>query len=241
MSAVLLLGATGATGRLAVQQLLTKGFDVHAVVRSRQRLPSDVLDNPKLTIIEASVLDLSDQQMADLVLDKEAVIQCLGHNITLMGMYGRPRDLCTQASRRICSAIEKTKPEAPVKYILMNTCGVGNADGSDEHVRSMAQNVLLWLLTVLLPPMKDNVEASHYFSLDVGQNNQYLEWCTVRPDTLIDDDVSEYELHPGLIQGLFDTSKTSRANVALFMCELLDSDTWQKWKFKLPYIINKHQ
>jgi hypothetical protein len=68
-----------------------------------------------------------------------------------------------------------------------------------------------------------------------------MEWCTVRPDSLIDKEVTEYDLYPGLIQGLFEPSKTSRANVAHFMCELLDADTWQKWKFKLPYIINKNQ
>ncbi len=241
MSPVLVLGATGATGRLVAQQLLERGRDVHAVVRSRHRLPAGVKDHPKLTVTEAAVLDLSDEQMVEHVEDKEAVIQCLGHNITLKGMYGHPRDLCTRTARRLCGAIEKAKPERPLKFILMNTCAVGNADGSDEHVRSVGQNIVLWLLKVLLPPMKDNVTASHYFSLEVGEKNPNVEWCTVRPDSLIDEEVTEYDLYPGLIQGLFDPSKTSRANVAHFMCELLDADTWQEWKFKLPYIINKNQ
>jgi nucleoside-diphosphate-sugar epimerase len=241
MSPVLVLGATGATGRLVVQQLLEKGRQVHAVVRSRDRLPVGVKDHPQLTVTEAAVLELSDEQLVEHVKDTEAVIQCLGHNITLKGMYGRPRDLCTQTARRICGAIEEARPETPIKFILMNTCGVGNVDGSDEHVRSVAQNTVLWLLKVLLPPMKDNIRASHYLSLEVGEKNQYVEWCTVRPDTLIDEDVTKYDLHPGLTQGLFKPAKTSRANVAHFMCELLDAETWQKWKFKLPYIINENQ
>jgi nucleoside-diphosphate-sugar epimerase len=240
-AAVLVLGATGATGRLVVQQLLDRGREVHAVVRSRDRLPPGVVDHPKLTVTEAAVLDLSDEQMVEHVTDVEAVIQCLGHNITPKGMYGRPRDLCTRTAHRICGAIERAKPETPIKFILMNTVAVGNADGSDEHVRSVGQNTVLWLLKVLLPPMKDNLRASHYLSLEVGEKNPYVEWCTVRPDSLIDEDATAYDLHPGLTQSLFRASKTSRANVAQFMCDLLPTDSWQKWKFKLPYIINRNQ
>jgi nucleoside-diphosphate-sugar epimerase len=240
MSFVLVLGSTGATGQLVVEQLLERGLEVHAVARSRDRLPAGVKGHPKLTVTEAAVLDLSDEQLVEHVQGTEAVIQCLGHNITFKGMYGRPRDLCTKTATRVREAIEQAKPETPIKFILMNTCGVGNVDGSDEHVRSVGQNIVLWLLKVLLPPMKDNVRASHYFSLEVGEENPYVEWCTVRPDTLVDEEVTEYELHPGLTRGLFDSAKTSRANVAHFMCELLSADTWRKWKFKLPYITNNN-
>jgi len=241
MASVLVLGATGATGRIVAQQLLDKGREVHVVVRSRDRLPDRVKEHPMLTVTEASVLDLSEEQMVEHVQRKEAVIQCLGHNLTPKGMFGQPRALCTQTARRMCEAIERTRPDKPIKFILMNTCGVSNADGSDEHVRSAGQNAVLWLLKVLLPPMKDNVGASHYLSLEVGKTSQYVEWCTVRPDKLIDEDVTEYDLHNGLIQSLFDASETSRANVAHFMVELLEADMWQKWKFTLPYVINKNQ
>ena len=241
MSEAVVLGATGATGRLVVQQLLERGREVHAVVRSRDRLPVAVKEHPQLTVTKAPVLDLDDEQMVELVRDKEAVIQCLGHNLTLRGMYGSPRDLCTRAVTRICGAIEETRPERPVKFILMNSSAVGNPDGSDEHLRSVGQNIALWLLKVLLPPMKDNIKASHYLALEIGERNPYVEWCTVRPDSLIDEDVTEYDLYPGLIKGLFEPSTTSRANVAHFMCELLDADTWQEWKFKLPLIVNRNQ
>ena len=165
----------------------------------------------------------------------KAELKDRGVRLEFRAKHGKP------AAERICGAIERSKPEMRVKFILMNSSGVGNVDGSDEHLRSVGQHIVLWLLEVLLPPMKDNIRASHYFSLEVGEDNPYVEWCTVRPDSLIDEAVTEYELYPGLIKGLFEPSKTSRANVAHFMCELLDAETWQKWKFKLPYIINKNQ
>ena len=52
MASVLVLGATGATGRLVVQQLLERGNEVHAVARSRDRLPAGVRDH----VLCASIL-----------------------------------------------------------------------------------------------------------------------------------------------------------------------------------------
>ena len=57
---ILVVGATGMTGRGLVEQLLGKNYKVRIIVRSTHKLPADILGNPNTTTIEASVLDLTD-------------------------------------------------------------------------------------------------------------------------------------------------------------------------------------
>ena len=80
---VLVVGATGMTGRALVEQLLSKGHTVRAIVRSPSKLPTEVLDHPNARVIEASVLDLTDEEMAEHVKDCDAVVSCLGHVMDL--------------------------------------------------------------------------------------------------------------------------------------------------------------
>ena len=56
---VLLLGGTGRTGGRVLEQLLSRGVNVRAVVRSAGRLPAGVVANPLLTVVEADLLSLS--------------------------------------------------------------------------------------------------------------------------------------------------------------------------------------
>ncbi len=71
---ILVVGATGKTGRLVAEQLLAKSHLVRVVVRSSHRLPAAVLENPNTKVIETSVLDLTDQEMAEQVKDCDAVV-----------------------------------------------------------------------------------------------------------------------------------------------------------------------
>ncbi len=75
---VLVVGATGMTGRALVEQLLSKRQKVRTVVRSPRKLPAKVLDHPNATIIEATVLDMTDEEMAEHVKDCDAVVSCFG-------------------------------------------------------------------------------------------------------------------------------------------------------------------
>ena len=52
-----------------------------------------------------------------------AIVSCLGHNMSFKGIFGKPRRLVTDATKRLCTAIKAGEPESTVKYILMNTVG----------------------------------------------------------------------------------------------------------------------
>ena len=107
----LVVGASGATGRLLVEQLLNRGQIVKVIVRSPDKLPEVVKNHDKLSVIHASVLDLSDAEMTQHVNGCDAVASCLGHNMSLKGVYGHPRRLVTDVTRRLCNAIKANKSE----------------------------------------------------------------------------------------------------------------------------------
>jgi hypothetical protein len=170
----------------------------------------------------------------------EAVASCLGHNLSLKGIYGNPRRLVTDAVRRLCGAIRENKPETPVKFVLMNTTGSRNRDLSEPI--SFGQKCVIWLLRLLLPPHTDNEQAADYLRTMIGQHDESIEWAVVRPDALLnEDEVSDYEVHPSPTRSaIFNAGTTSRINVGHFMADLItDNNTWNKWKGQMPVIYNK--
>lgn len=237
---ILVLGATGATGRLLVQQLLENGHDVRAIVRSPEKLPEVVQTHAHLSVIRASISTLSDAEMAQHVNGCVAVASCLGHNLTLKGLFGPPRRLVTDATRRLCSAIKANHSPGPVRLVLMNTAGNTNRD-LNEPV-SFGQRCVIGALRLLLPPHVDNEEAADYLRTRIGQDNASIQWVAVRPDTLTDDDrVTGYEVHASPTRSaLFNPGTTSRINVAHFMADLMTNDTvWSRWKGQMPVIYNQ--
>jgi len=237
---ILIVGASGATGRQLVEQLLMQGHDVKVVVRSPEKLPVSWKNHQKLEIIAASILAMSDKEMTDYVRGCDAIASCLGHNITLKGIYGEPRRLVTDATRRLCDAVKANKPEQKAKYVLMNTTGNRNRDLNEPI--SFAQKCVIGLLRLLLPPHVDNEKAADYLRTQIGQNNQFIEWAAVRPDDLIDEDeVSDYEIHPSPMRSaIFNAGKVSRINVAHFMAQLIiDNVLWNTWKGQMPVIYSK--
>jgi NAD(P)H-binding len=235
---VLLIGGTGRTGRRALQQLLARGVNVRAIVRSAGKLPPDVAGNPNLTVIEASLLSLRDEELQQHLRGCDAVISCLGHVLSPRGIFGPPRDLVTRATARLCRAIEALEPAAPVKLILMSSVSVHRPRGLDTR-RSSFERAFLWMLCAVLPPAKDNQRAADFLLQEIGPDNAFVQWVVVRPDSLLEGEVSEYALHEGLVNSLFAPGSTNMANVAHVMCELVTNPkTWADWKSKLPVIIN---
>ena len=108
---ILVVGASGATGRLLVEQLLNRGQNVKVIVRSPDKLPEVLKNHDHLSVIRASVLDLSDAEMTRHVNGCDAMASCLGHNMSLKGIFGHPRRLVTDTTRRLCNAIKANQQE----------------------------------------------------------------------------------------------------------------------------------
>jgi nucleoside-diphosphate-sugar epimerase len=235
---VLLVGGTGRTGRRVLEQLLGRGVSVRAIVRSAGKLPAEVAANPNLTVIEASLLSLSDEELQRHLRGSDAVISCLGHVISVKGIFGAPRDLVARATEGLCRGIERLQPAEPVKLILMSSVSVNRPGGLDTR-RGTFEKAFMRTICALLPPAQDNQRAADFLQQSIGATNRFVQWTAVRPDSLLEGDVSEYAVHEGLVSSLFSPGATNMANVAHFMCELLTNPkTWTDWKAKLPVIVN---
>lgn len=240
---VLVVGASGATGSQLVEQLLIEKHIVKVIVRSPEKLPEAWKTNANLQIISASLLELSDAEMSEIVSDCNAVASCLGHNMSWKGVYGQPRKLVTDATRRLCNALKSNNLQSPTKFVLMNTTGNRNRDLNEPI--SFAQKCVIGLLRLLLPPHVDNEKAADYLRTQIGQNNNSIEWVAVRPDGLInEEEVTDYEIYPSPTRSaIFNAGKVSRINVGHFMASLItDDNLWTKWKGQMPVIYSKsHQ
>ena len=235
---VLLVGGTGRTGGRVLRQLLDRGVRVRAIVRSGGKLPPDVAANPNLSAIEADLLSLSDQELQQHLLGCDAVISCLGHTLNARGIFGAPRDLVEQAATRLCRGAQSLAPVQPVRFILMSSVSVNRPERLDTQ-RGTFERSALSVLRAVMPPARDNQRAADFLIREIGQGDPHVQWTAVRPDTLLEGEVSPYALHEGLVSPLFKPDSTNMANVAHFMCELAtDSGAWEQWRGKLPVVVN---
>ena len=236
----LVVGASGATGKQLVEQLLNMGQKVKVIVRRTSKIPDTWCNNDKISIIKANISDIRVDEMINYLIDCQSIASCLGHNLTLKGIFGKPRRLVTNAVRLLCNAIQKNSSEKPIKFVLMNTTANRNRDLNEPI--SVGQKLVMGLIRLLVPPQSDNEKAANFLRVDIGQNNKLIEWVAVRPDTLINEDiVTEYEIYASPTRStLFNPGKTSRINIGHFMAKLIvDNDLWSKWKGQMPVVYNK--
>ncbi len=236
----LVLGASGATGKRLVEQLLNMGQKVKIIIRPTAKVTDKWKNNEKISIIKANISEVSADEMTRYIIDCQSVVSCLGHNITLRGIFGKPRKLVTNSVKLLCTAIQKNSSEKPIRFVLMNT--TANRNGDLNEPISVGEKLLMGLIRLLLPPQSDNEKAADFLREDIGQNHKLIQWVAVRPDTLIDEDfLSEYEIYASPVRSaLFNPGKTSRINVGNFMARLIiENDLWEEWKGKMPVIYNK--
>jgi uncharacterized protein YbjT (DUF2867 family) len=236
--AVLLLGGTGRTGRRVLQQLLERGVPVRAIVRSAERLPTGAADDPRLTVAEADLATLPSEELRRLLAGCAAVVSCLGHNVSLRGVFGPPRDLVARTVERLSDMAAALRPVEPIRLVLMSSVSVNRPARADAR-RGAGERAFAWLLRALLPPARDNQRAADFLALEVGAAAPCVEWVVVRPDSLVDGEVSAYRTHDAIVSSLFRADGTRIANVAHFMVELVTDDAaWRTWRGKLPVVVD---
>ena len=219
---VLVVGATGGTGRHVVHQLLKRGCTVHVIVRSTDRMVQALSSctnhtetrrliprswRNRLHMTQASLLDddVSMDELVQLVEPVDAVVCCLGHSLTLSGLWGPPYRLVTTAIQRLTTALQRTmttgspsSPHKPKQLILLSSDGVRNRHL--DNAPSWSTWLLLGLIRLLLPPHVDNEQAAAYLwhhhqpsQSKQSESNQAprVEWVIVRPTDMVPDDNAE--------------------------------------------------
>jgi hypothetical protein len=212
---------------------------VKVVVRSAEKIPQEIRNHQNIFIIEKTILDMSDEELKEIIQDCDAIASCLGHRLSFGGIFGKPRRLVKDSVSRLCEIIQNNDSEKTVKFVLMNSTGCRNLDLTENI--SFVQSLVIALLRLLLPPHVDNEKAGNYLRSKIGRNHPTIQWSAVRPDALIDKKtISPYQICSSPIRSaIFDSGQTSRINVAHFMADLMvDSSIWSKWKGQMPVIYN---
>ena len=122
------------------------------------------------------------------------VISCLGHTVSLKGVFGAPRDLVTRAVAHVCRAAEALEPSEPIKVVIMISVSVNHPETGDAR-RGVLEKAVLGLLRGVMPPAKDNQRAADFLCGRVGTAGPCVQWVAIRPDTLEEGEVCDYALH----------------------------------------------
>jgi putative NADH-flavin reductase len=96
MKKIALLGASGQTGQEFLKLALSKGYEVKALVRDKNKIKQV---DPKLNLIVGDVL--SERDVNNLVEGSDIVVSLFGH------VKGSPEWLQTNGTKNIISAMEK--------------------------------------------------------------------------------------------------------------------------------------
>ncbi len=239
MTKVLIFGATGGIGSHALVRLLDSGVAVTAIVRDESRLPAAAKGHAQLSVVVARDGHLN-MELEPYVRGCSAIVSCVGHPLSRKGIWGEPKRLCVDTTRKVCEAVRALSPAAPMKYIVINTEGVDRVDGADPR-RGLMERIVLGLLYYALPPHADNMATVAYLHNEVaGERNPHVEFCAVRPSDLTDKvPATEYSLNATLQNGIFAPGSTRRVNVGHFMADLATKpDVWAQWKERYPHILD---
>lgn len=234
----MVLGASGATGRHLVAQLLLKNGSVKIIVRPSATIPESWIHDRRIEIVRADITGMTPDEAAHHIKDCQAIASCLGHNMSLKGIYGKPRKLVSDTIASFCEAIQKVAPYDPIKLVLMNTAGYRNKD-ENERI-SLPQKIAMAIIRATLPPHNDNEEAAEYLRETIGKDSAMIQWVVVRPDNLTTENtVSAYGTDMSPVGTLFKPNKVSRINVAHFMASLIDErQLWARWRGRMPVVFN---
>jgi putative NADH-flavin reductase len=199
---VLIVGATGGTGRELVTQALERGYVVTALVRD----PSAIqLTHARLRIVKGDVLDYPSLESA--VQGQNAVICALGHK-----HYFRPTRILSEGTRNILRAMNTN---GVARLVCETALGIGSSAGR------MGLYYTFFVIPIILP---------FYFWDKTRQEKAIVasrtDWVVVRPGALTNGPKRGSYRHGSGIGNFFWTVRISRADVADFMLNELTDNTY---------------
>ena len=193
---LLIVGATGGTGRQLVTQALERGHQVTALVR---RPPRDE-PRPALTLVVGDVLDPGSLDRA--MQGQEAVLSALGHKRWLA-----PSRILSEGTRNLIAAMVRHGVQG---FVCETALGISDAWWQ------MGLYYTLFVRPVILP---------FYFRDKVRQEAVIrasgLAWTIVRPGMLTNGLPRDRYRHGPRVGHWLWTVRISRADVAAFMLDQL--------------------
>ena len=199
-----IFGATGALGSECLEQALEAGHDITVLVRSPEKLPTEV--RVRATVLKGSALDAEAVGRA-LSRETDAVLFAIGID------KQSPEDLCTDATRHILAAM----PGLGIRRLVW--CGGGSTLVEKDQIGFGARFVELFASTFMGLRHRDKQHQ-----LELLKQHQDIEWVGLRP----------LQMRPGPKRGKYRIgydrfsgfSKISFADCAHAMLAMLEDDRW---------------
>jgi putative NADH-flavin reductase len=183
-------------------QALERGYAVTALVRDPSRLP---IVHPRLTVIHGDVLDADSVDAA--MRGQDGVLSALGHH-----RYFYPTRVLSEGTRNILRAMET---HGVPRLVCETSLGLGDSAGR------MGLYYTLFVIPVILP---------FYFWDKIRQERiiarSSAEWVIARPGMLTNGEKRGGTRQGSHVGSLLWTVRISRADVADFMLNQLESDRY---------------
>ncbi|HOC42847.1 MAG TPA: SDR family oxidoreductase [Thermoanaerobaculales bacterium] len=201
-SRILIIGATGGTGRQLVKQALERGYAVTALVRDPSRLQ---IDHPRLAVVRGDVLDPA--AVGEAVRGQDAVLSALGHK-----RFFYPTRILSEGTRNILGAIEA---HGVPRLICETSLGIGDSAGR------MGLYYTFFVIPLILP----------FYFWDKTRQERLIagsgvEWVIVRPGVLTNGEARGRYRHGRGVGSFLRTVRIARGDVASFMLDQLASDSY---------------
>jgi uncharacterized protein YbjT (DUF2867 family) len=199
---ILVVGATGGTGREIVRQGLERGHEVTAFVRNPKRLAGE---HGRLRIALGDVR--SPPTLRAAMAGQEAVLSALGHK-----RWHYPNDILSGGTRAIVEAMREAGAR---RFVCETSLGVGDSIGR------LGLYYTLFTIPFILP----------FYYWDKGRQERVvresgLDWTIVRPAVLTNGPARGRYRHGPAVGSYVLTRRVSRGDVATFMLDQLTDLTY---------------
>ncbi|HYH78235.1 MAG TPA: SDR family oxidoreductase [Longimicrobium sp.] len=194
---VLILGATGGTGRELVKQALGHGHSVRAVAREPEKVKTV---HPRLEVVQGDIGD--PKSLAAALKGQDAVLCAVGVN------ERKPNTILSDGVRNLLTAMKRQKVK---RLVFVSSLGVGDSKGQLGPVYNL----------VLLPTLLKNIFADKE-TAETYVRDSAAEWTIVRPGKLTSKLLTgKYLAGPDAAKKRW-MPKVARADVADFMLDTLE-------------------
>ena len=165
---VLIIGATGATGKILMREALAQGHKATALARNPSAVASE---DHRLRVVEGNALDAPSLEAA--VAGQDAVLSALGTR------SARPTTLFSESTHNLIGAMDK---HGVRRLVCITGVGVGESKG---HVGFLYDRIIRPFVVKNIYEDKERQEEA------IKKSD--LDWVIVRPAQLTDEPAASWE------------------------------------------------